>query len=674
MSSLQPIPYQPIDFEYYPELDTCADCDDSPQPCVLFGPSDPVSFQLRNDPQTYDICTDPCSTDPACVYFTNNVSTCSGAGEVSLADDWVFFSSCTLRKSTETAESIATVSLGALPNPSRVIRYTINLANVTSGSLKLRVGTLESEPFTTSGTAVWTTYVDLANVSQPLELVASLDFLGDVTLIKGEILGERWQVEGDGWYFDADYCGWRHRTTAPQQSYSLTYFNPLPANVYKVTVRVEDANALQSFVTFQLGYFSQVLTTNGTFVFYVDLINGSGAGSSLSFTPSVNFDGIVSLLALETSTRGHLAVILDENGNQYAALAAPYYEGDFVTWSAPDWQALQDANGDPISPGCYTVGVYDGGDLTLGQYLNDPTFTGTGAWTIVNEGGTDLYQSAPFQALALENFSGRVVQALGAAIDPTKCYRLHVEILPAFTFLGTPLPVSGDILVLLNSTPIAAYNLTSGVSFDVTLNGLNPGDTLTFEIVNATCAFYRAQLFDCAPFLTAGDATYVSNCVALQTTVACDTNFVEGQVPGAYFEPQLGTYVSPVAFGLQFNPNLRLGLRAPVYFLNPTGDGDDSSYDYRNGRKQRTAASTQHNWELVIGGQGAIAHGALETIMRCPQVQISKNPVAAPGPLYVVLSDDYAPNWAKGSRVRTADVSLDVTRLEKSRRYLRRTY
>jgi hypothetical protein len=55
-------------------------------------------------------------------------------------------------------------------------------------------------------------------------------------------------------------------------------------------------------------------------------------------------------------------------------------------------------------------------------------------------------------------------------------------------------------------------------------------------------------------------------------------------------------------------------------------------------------------------------------------VQLSRYPVTTPGPLYVIMSNDYAPNWAKGTRAKTADVSLEITRLENSRRYLRRVY
>ena len=671
MSSLQPIPYQPLDLATYPELDICPDCDDAPEPCLQYTTEDPLSLQLRNEPQPYALCVNPC-TNPSSCNFEYNVNLCSGAGNLTLGGDWTYDTPCTVAKTAENAISTVTVSNGALPTPGQAMRFEIYLDAVTSGSVTLRLGTLSSEAFTTTGTHEWVVYVDAANVAQDLEIEASLDFLGRLLVVKGFLLSNLWQVEGDGWYYDGELCGWRHRTTAPLQSYRLYYYLPLPANVYKITLRVEDLNAQQAFLTVQLGNFTRTIYTNGTVVLYTDLTSG-GAGSILTFLPSNTFDGVVTLLSLETSTRGHLALLYNNLGQPYAYLPAPYYEGDHVTWNAPDWSALTDLNGDPIQAGCYTVGVLDAGEVELGQYLGDPLFENLGVWTVVNEGGDDVWNPVPFPTLSLQNFSGRVVQAL-AGVDPDDCYRLHVEIVPAFNFLGQPLPVSGDLLVLLNASPIYANTLTSGVSFDINLTGLNPGDTITFELVNATFAFYRAQLFDCVPYVTAGDASFLSPCVSLQTTQDCDSYFLEGQVPGAYYDDQLLSYVSPVAFGLQFNPSLHLGMRVPAYFLNPTDEGEDSSYDYRNGRKQRTAASTQHNWDLVIGRQTARQHGALATIARCPQVQLSRYPVTTPGPLYVILSDDYAPNWAKGTRAKTADVSLEITRLENSRRYLRRVY
>ena len=154
---------------------------------------------------------------------------------------------------------------------------------------------------------------------------------------------------------------------------------------------------------------------------------------------------------------------------------------------------------------------------------------------------------------------------------------------------------------------------------------------------------------------------------------ACDNSYLSAGIDGATPNPDGvagAARFSPVALGFQFNEYFRLALRAPVYFLEDAWQGDDERYSYLTGREQRTASSSQKQWSLVIGKQNRVAHDALALASRCEYLRVRNLQETD----YVVISDDYTPNWPKGERPLVADAAIDVVRREKSRRYLRRIY
>lgn len=693
MSTLQPIAHQFIDLVSHPERRACGACDDQPEPCPEFGPNDPIHLQLYNAPVPVTTCLSPCQGggdgDP-CGTFQVNADMCKDSNLWTFTGNftWLgsgFFPDCGIVVPDAGLASSATLDVSQWQALAPgVYRISFNLHVVYDGDVWLEINGLTSPHYSAPGTYDWIVYLDGPYLYNPLTIRTSDDFYGDIISVRAGLAAKFWTgFEFGGWTVDADACGWQHQTG---NNTPLTFNYPLANGTYKITFRVADVSDVQAYVDLSVGsYFFGRYYGNGPHVVYVWI---GAAAATPTWTPSSSWDGLLTLEGLDRSYRGHQFALV--TGTQVAAPFAPaYYEGDYVTIQPVTLNSMLDPFGDPVPDGCYDVAVWDETEATANPFwevIRDPELQNLGQWVVLDVGSVGSYDWATNPDIPIPYFQHQfqaelarviLVQNVDPYVDRTRCYRLEVEIQPTFGPSGSALPFAGSLQVTAGTFDSGVIPIGGPVTFTWELSPI--GDTtvqnLGLFMIDATFAIARVSLRPCAASLPVDFATFRSSCIKLTRAMACESNYVEGNVPGTFRPDPLGQpneWRSPIAYGFQWNRFFRLAQRVNTYFLNPTSDGDQDRYVYRNGRNQRTAGSTERRWELVLGGLGYVSHDAMATLVKCQEVRLAPfNPTVDAGTYYLITDDEYNPQWAKGAHAHRADVQLEVVRLEKSRRYLR---
>lgn len=684
MSALVPIEHQPVNLLDLPERHDCPGCDNADEPCPEYGPKDPVYLQLRNEPQPVTTCLSPCAGGDAlnpCGDFLVDVNLCSDPGFWTFTGDWDYGTCPSLENRPPYGSGTATLDVSVWQAlTAGVYRFSFNLNTITTGGVQLSVGSLTSPTYTTVGTFDWVVYVDPANLNLPLILRALSGTDARVISLRIGRAGRYWEgLQTGAWTLDEGSCCWQHvpGTTTP------LYFNyAFGFGTYKVSVTLSGVTDPQQYVDIFHGYtFLRRLYGNGPTVFY---FTASGP-DVLYFYPSAEWDGTLCLEELAESPRCHSFALV--SGTQVLTQLGPvYYEGDYVTLGPFQLDELVDENGDPIPAACYQIAVWDcteAGGSDLWEVIRNPDLQTSVDWTVDPLAGDYDWADDPdipvpyfehrFQTSNL--FRGALLQAIDGRTNDDGCYVLTVRVESTRDFNGAPLPFLGSFEVNCGSFTSGTLTPTADTEYVFYLNPIGAGE-LSLDFVDTQLAISYVSLQPCAGSLPVSLATFVSSCVKLADAVECDSAYLEGSVPGTYQEPNLDPAVqdwrSPVAYGFQWNRYFHLAQRCPTYFLNPTSDGEDSRYPYRDGRNLRTAGAVESRWDLVLGRQGYVSHQALATLVKCQEVRIVRGvDAAAPGTKYLVTSEEYAPNWPKTARAHVADVQLEVVRLEKSRRYLR---
>lgn len=315
---------------------------------------------------------------------------------------------------------------------------------------------------------------------------------------------------------------------------------------------------------------------------------------------------------------------------------------------------------------------------------NTIEFLTLGAWL---EGGCTLccvtatsgnYTPADLGGLDLDGFRGTI----DLALDPTPadcgaCLLLELVVDKLRDAYDNEVNVSAVLTVTTPTQTVYSGTLVNPGTLRLPLV-LNPTDCALLEAggwltLDFTSLSYlrlaEVHLRPCAGGTVLGDFEAVTGCLFHETDPSCDTALLRGECSWPYVAGQ----VVPVeALGFLWSGYFALTLRAPAY-LSPTGgDGDQTLLRYLDGRHRRVAGATGSTWDLVLGGQGVVAHDALLVAVKCEAFTLQRDghdPVA-----YQVLDDDYRPNWPRGLPTARADVRLEVTRAENDRRYLRAVY
>lgn len=687
MTALRPIPHQFVNLQAYPEAHDCPGCDNQPAPCPTYAGTDPFYLQLRNDPQPVTACLradaggalefdDPCGT------FLLNSDLTEAGGEWTLTDRWTWSTPAVGFYNAAPYPNGAAI-LG--PNPwlalgPGVYRFSFNLHALTQGGVQLRVGSLASPTYTAPGTYDWVVYIDAFNLINTFRFVAQNGFDGDIISLRVGRAATAWDGLANGWEMTPDGGGWQH---VPGYSGALTFTLPVGLAAYKIVCRVDGSSDPQAYLDLYHGAtLLRRIYGNGTFAYYHDL----PTWDVLRWVPSLAWDGALYLEQLAVSPRGHVFGLLQGSGH-LADLGPGYYEGDFVTLGPLRFDDLRDFNGDPLPYGCYDVGVWDATDAAaLGELVTGGDMTTPSAWSVSTSPGGGTYDWAtdpdvplPYRGEQWQGFlfRGRLSQPLPDLTTDT-CYVVTVRVLPAFDSSGVAQPFNGAFLVKIGGAAVALPESPTGpYLYSYVVDPVAALGPLELEFVDATFAVADVSVHRCAGATLVTDATFRSSCLAFGGEADCDSAYVEGTDPGTYEVPSLivgqSDWLSPVAYGFQWNRYFRLGQRCPTYLLNPRADGADDRYAYRDGYNCRTAGEVETVWDLVLGRQGYVSHEALATLVKCPQVRLVRGgpPLTTPGDLYLITSDDYQPNWPKNARAHAADVALEVVRLESSRRYLR---
>lgn len=547
-------------------------------------------------------------------------------------------------------------------------RLELDVTEVTSGGVFLRIGSQTSALQTSAGTLTWDVYRDATSVQTDVEVVADPFFVGKINQLRYRTLGGGVVTNG-GWSVDGDLCAYRHLLDPPNVNPLVlsTWLTQLGAWV-KVTYRLDDLTTGSVRVTTSTGNFSAVHDRAGTYsaYFYLD------QAQLLQVIPTQDFDGTFKFVDVALQYRGHLAYLYE--GSNVGPQLFSYYERDFVTFYLDLQQGY---------PACFTVGVLEqisAGGFNLPDYWIDPQLTDpAGFWTLSVTSGTVV---TPGSGILSDLAQAQVFQDLAILLDT--CVRVTLLLQPCPDIFGNPQPLLVNDLkvyfggyLAFSAPPISgtqAAPLVFDFTYDAAAVALGATSTMIVDWNGSPCTFTLGGVYaQPCPGSPGAFPTYVSNCLQRIAPNYCENSYLSAGVDGATPAPDLlpdEARFSPVALGFQFNVYFLLALRAPVYFLEDRWQGDDERYGYLNGREQRTASSTQKQWALVIGKQNGHAHDALAVMTRCEWLRVRSAEVTD----YVVVSDDYSPNWPKGQRPLVADVSVDVVRREKSRRYLRRIY
>ena len=553
-------------------------------------------------------------------------------------------------------------------------RYELNISSIVSGGVFLRIGTLTSPTFSSTGVHVWDVNVDSANAGNELEIVADAFFVGKVFGITGKQLGGG-SSSGIGWVVDGSLCAWRHLTDPVSVAPLLLTSPMINEGSYKVTIRVDDVSDGTVSLA-RNGILFPAISRAGTYSYY---IYQSGAPSYLTAVPSQDFDGTFAWVDIARQYNRHQFLLTDSSGEIVTNItSSANYDGDFVTVYA-------DLLSEPLN--CFNLAVVEevATGLDLPQLVVDPLFIEDpySNWTLTETTPTVVFGSTTSLApgVLCDSGSGNLYQRLGIMREDT-CYKVRIEIGACTNFFGQFQTVNlngfevyfGSYLAYSNPGPVGSATV---FNFQFTLDAttIAAGATNEMQIFWSTSTFRIASVSAtmCIEDATASDATYLSNCLVKNAAPACDSAYLTAGMDGAYYDAIQDKWINPVAYGFQFNTNFKLALRAPIYFLNENWDGNDSRYSYRNGREQRTAGSTQKTWEMIIAKQNTYAHDALAIMGKCEYFGVQYTPTSYYTE-YVVTSDDYSPNWPKGERSKVADVSVDVVRRENSRRYQRRVF
>lgn len=683
MTALRPLPHQFVNLQAYPEAHDCPGCDNAAAPCPTYGGADPFYLQLRNEPLPSAPCLradagggefDPCGV------FELNADLTIGGDQWTLTEDWDYSTPGPGIYNKVPYANGAAILKGTtwLASQPGVYRFSFNLHTVTNGRVQLRLGTLSSPYYDLPGTYDWVVYVDALNLINTLRFVSDSGFDGEIISLRIGRAATTWQGVGSGWTLTADGGGWQH---LPGFSSPLTFNYPVGFQVYKITTRVDGATDPQAYVDLRHG--AQLLRRlygNGTFTYYHPLYTLA----EINYVPSLGWDGAVYLEELAVSTRGHVFGLAQGTAN-IADLGPGYYEGDFVTLGPVKFDDLRDVYGDPLAPGCYDVAVWDATDpAAVGELLHETEMHDDGSWLVNVSTGSYNWATDPaipppyyLEQFQAELLRGNLSQAVpGLALDT--CYLVTVNVTPTYDSAGNPLPFTGTFQATLGGAYVGPVETpTQSTQFIYLVNPVAGLGDFSLEFYDATFAVAYCSVRRCGTSVLLSDATFRSSCLAFATTVDCDSAYVEGANPGSYavptLTPGLDDWRSPVAYGFQWNRYFKLAQRCPTYLLNPRADGADDRYAYRDGYNCRTSGEVEQVWDLVLGRQGYVSHQALATLAKCPQVRLVRgyDPTTQAGDLYLVTSDDYQPNWAKNARAHAADVSLEVVRLENSRRYLR---
>lgn len=552
--------------------------------------------------------------------------------------------------------------------PVGTYRIELDVTEVTSGGVFLRIGSQTSALQISAGTLTWDVYRDAISVQTDVEVVADPFFVGKINEIRYRTLGGGVVTNG-GWSVDGDLCAYRHLLDPPNVTPLVlsTWLTQLGAWV-KVTYRLDDLTAGSVVVTTSTGNFSAVHDRAGTYsaYFYLD------QAQLLQVIPTQDFDGAFKFVDVALQYRGHLAYLYE--GSNVGPQLFSYYERDYVTFYLDLQQGY---------PECFTVGVLEqtsAGGFNLPDLWIDPQLTDPFSfWTLSVTSGTVV---TPGAGILSDLGQAYVFQDLSILLDT--CVRVTLLLQPCPDLFGNPQPLLvNDLKVYFGSylafsaPPISgtqAAPLVFDFTYDAAAVALGANNTMLVDWQGSPCTFTLAGVYaQPCPGSPGAFPTYVSNCLQRIAPNYCENSYLSAGVDGATPAPDLlpdEARFSPVALGFQFNVYFLLALRAPVYFLDDRWQGDDERYAYLTGREQRTASSTQKQWALVIGKQNGHAHDALAVMTRCEWLRVRSAEVTD----YVVVSDDYSPNWPKGQRPLVADVSVDVVRREKSRRYLRRIY
>lgn len=683
MSSLVPIEHQFVNLLDLPERHDCPGCDNADEPCPEYGPKDPVFLQLRNEPQPLTTCLSPCAGGGAgnpCGEFLLDLYLCGDPGGWTFTGDWQYGTCPSIQNASPFGSGTAELDVSVWqPLVAGVYRISFNLNTITAGSISLSVGTLNSPSYSTPGTYDWVVYIDPANINLPLIIRATAGCDARLISLRFGRAGIFWEGLGTGsWTLEEGSCCWQHITGNTQPLYFNYGFG---WGTYKVSLTTSGVTNSQAYVDVFHGFtFLRRLYGNAPAVFYFQ----AQAPDVLYFYPSAEWDGTLCLEELAESIRCHSFALV--SGSEIVTQLGPvYYEGDYVTLGPFQLDELVDANAEPVPAGCYQIAVWDctgtNGQPTGEVVLNPELQTDTD-WTVdLLAGDYDWADNPAIPVPYFQNrfqgfiFRGSLLQDIDPRTNDDGCYQLTIRLEEARGISGNPEPMDGSFEINAGGWTSGVISLTAPVEYTFYLNPIGAGG-LSVDFVDATCAVAFLSIVPCAGSLPLQDAAYLSSCVRLSDEVDCDSAYLEGSIPGTYLDPTLDPVVqewrSPVAYGFQWNRYFHLAQRCPTYFLNPSSEGEDSRYVYRNGRNLRTAGEVESRWDLILGRQGYVSHQALATLTKCQEVRIVRgvNP-AADGTKYLVTSDDYQPNWPKQARAHVADVQLEVVRLEKSRRYLR---
>jgi hypothetical protein len=686
MTVLRPIAHQFIDLLDHPERRACPECDLQQEPCPEYGPNDPFYLQLYNEPQPVTPCLGACDgggIGEPCGTFLLNADMCKPTNVWSFTGNFGYLDppDCGIVVSPAGLESTATldVSQWQALTPG-IYRLSFNLHVVYDGYVYLQVGTLTSPQYSAPGTYDWLVYLDGSNLFVPLVVHSSNDFYGDIISVRAGLANKFWTgYASGGWTLNSDACAWEH---VPGTSNPLTFNYPVSNGRYKLTWRVEGVTDVQAWVDLYVGpYYFGRFYGNGAHVIYVDI----GALPAVpTWSPSVTWDGVLQLEGFDRSYTGHQFALV--TGVTVAShLQVVYYEGDYVTLGPILPYMLLDPFGDPVPPGCYAVAVWDetaAADNPFWEVVYDPGLQNLGAWTVYDPGTGGYYDWAtdpaipvPFAGNQFQGYlwRGNISQDVDSRLDPQRCYRLEIQVEPTIDLGGVAANMEGDLQVQLGAFDSGLIAITAPVTltFDLAPIGPTGFQPLTLKWFDGTFAITNVSLRPCPVSLPVDFATFRSSCVALTAEVPCESNYVEGSVQGTY-QTADGQWRSPIAYGFQWNQMFKLGQRVRTYFLNPTSDGDQDRYAYRDGRNLRTAGETERRWDLILGGLGYVSHDAMATLVKCQTVRLVANaPLLEAGTEYLVTDDEYNPQWPKGAHAHQADVQLEVLRLKKSRRYLR---